>query len=997
MLRLGDDKTLAARRAFDAAAQTVLDALQKQQQQQYAMDDDDTLEAVAEEDLPPVLNDWKLLETLREQSLDRTHNNKDYLKRAKSAGISANNITILETASLDGSTTAEAAALPDVTTSSTTSSSKPAPASDRPKFTRNTPACSAAALDHRFTSSRAILCAAGNLHFDALTPVYPGHEIDILDVPQNSSSNNNNNNDSSSSDQPKSIPSSSSTLQINLGAVKVEATTLGQRSISVAENAVRRSNLRYQYRKDNAMYDCKHDREFLQVENPFSWNRVVSDDEREDDDDAVTTMEERNNDHTEDDVIVHQPKQDALTRMWTQQCLPRLFSVLHTGAGHAIYHDVDFSNRHGRVADLLKNLTSKNDNYGPHLIITVEPELVLFAQEFYDINGHLGLVNSLSEQKMRVLAYQGSPKKRRKLRQYFSQAKGVPESPFQVVVTTYADFLADYLHFCQVPWEVVILDDGASWMSTAQGDHNSAIGTVWENGIWSSNDQHIGLAGTSISEWDFGLDVIPEAVVREACIGLTARHRMMTAAAMTIEQRQSVDVVLVTGLMSFVAPHFATTVREEWDRSRITTDAKSMNHFRRLVARSTIVHTLDAPTDDLHDLAVLSLTGKLESPERYAPTVPKIIFDDEFVAAGKISFGRRTSLSWLGPLDRSWLRYELGKSKLQHILDSMKVSNKHGAFCEEITTASSTTSSGATGQVAGSYAYRLAVCCGRHFGSEQGLRQHINALHAPPGTWLCRTCGDDCMTSQARTHHERSCGQPLPGVQANDQGLTVGATPTVGQGSLGNKVCIGKKKANRVNSSQNAVSVEEKDPDGSLRVPGYRGVWVNKKGKHFIKIDGKKVTEAGSDKLLWFGESDEAAKKYDELIRQQDKDGELELNFNADGSRSVYDDITPASTSGLGGSAVSVVPALSVINIKVSHEAAVLLYDRVQHGTASNTVVFFLNKRTCLRMLNHCSATLGRLREQVAIQSVMCMRIVVCVDKLGRATIAGKARSHSWV
>jgi hypothetical protein len=58
-------------------------------------------------------------------------------------------------------------------------------------------------------------------------------------------------------------------------------------------------------------------------------------------------------------------------------------------------------------------------------------------------------------------------------------------------------------------------------------------------------------------------------------------------------------------------------------------------------------------------------------------------------------------------------------------------------------------------------AFRCGVRCGRHFGSEPGLRQHVSALHAPPGTWLCRTCGVDCITSQARTHHERSCGQPI--------------------------------------------------------------------------------------------------------------------------------------------------------------------------------------------------------------------------------------------
>lgn len=150
-----------------------------------------------------------------------------------------------------------------------------------------------------------------------------------------------------------------------------------------------------------------------------------------------------------------------------------------------------------------------------------------------------------------------------------------------------------------------------------------------------------------------------------------------------------------------------------------------------------------------------------------------------------------------------------------------------------------------------------------------------------------------------------------------DPGGSVGATPTVGQGAS-KKSGVGKKTANRPGASQpGAAPVEEKDPDGSFRVPGYRGVWVNKAGKHFIKIDGKRVDE--SDKLLLFDTTDEAAKKHDEVVGQAKKSStKIELNFKPDGSRIVYEDITPASTSGLGGSAANVVPALSVINIKVS-------------------------------------------------------------------------------
>jgi hypothetical protein len=67
--------------------------------------------------------------------------------------------------------------------------------------------------------------------------------------------------------------------------------------------------------------------------------------------------------------------------------------VLQKGAGHAVYHDVQWSDRHGRIADLLRALSRANDsdqnggsvngndtdpdeevednsNMGPHLIVT---------------------------------------------------------------------------------------------------------------------------------------------------------------------------------------------------------------------------------------------------------------------------------------------------------------------------------------------------------------------------------------------------------------------------------------------------------------------------------------------------------------------------------------------------------------------------------------------------------------------------------------------------
>jgi hypothetical protein len=151
---------------------------------------------------------------------------------------------------------------------------------------------------------------------------------------------------------------------------------------------------------------------------------------------------------------------------------------------------------------------------------------------------------------------------------------------------------------------------------------------------------------------------------------------------------------------------------------------------------------------------------------------------------------------------------------------------------------------------------------------------------------------------------------------SGDQNGSVGATPTVGQGGPA-KAGVGKKKGK---AAQPATLGEQKDADGSFRVPGFRGVWLNSSGKHFVKVDGERLKSAeGTGDVHFFGAIDEAAKKYDSILRMQKKKNhnqKMELNFKPDGTRFLYEDITPASTSGLGGSAANVVPALSVINIK---------------------------------------------------------------------------------
>lgn len=666
---------------FDIAAATLIDAIQKQSLRPKTEEsaDEDDLSAK----LPLQLLEYKELQKKRVECLHRSHENKEHAKRKgvkEEESVSEEKVTSTESTSPAPKPSVESA---------------PMTSSEGPKFTRNTPASSAAALDFRFTSSRAILCAAGNMAWTALTP---GNDIEVLAVPQNPEMGK------------------KQTSNINLGAVVIEAQTLGQRTIQVVQNAVRRSDLRHQNRLQHTAARSRSG--FLKIPNPFDWRErnpaIISDDDGDDDD----------SDQETEHSVPYQPNQEALTEWWQNKCRNRFLGILEKGAGHAIYHDLDWKNRHGRIADILR------DRMGPHLILTTEPEVDLYAQEFLTVQEHLGLVTANESRSLRALPYGGSKKNRRQWRRYFSQANGLPESPFHVLITSYKIFLEDYLHFCQVPFDITVVDNGVGLMAAAQGDTNSSIHSLWDTGIFSTNDQHIGLAGTPLfKEWDFQLDNIPANAAKEARVGLTTRHRIVTTSTFAAYQRNNVEVVPVSCLVSFVLPHFADVVREEWDRSRIASDADSMDHFRKLVSRSMVVHHKnDTEDDNMDKIAVRSLSGSIGSDDLSANIpVPRVVPDEEFVSSGKVSSSRRWTLNWLGSTpEQAWLRYELGTAKLEPILDVMKLSQSHGHLCEEVTTASSTTSSGASGQVAGTLAYRMAVCCGRHFGSEPGLRQHVS-------------------------------------------------------------------------------------------------------------------------------------------------------------------------------------------------------------------------------------------------------------------------------
>lgn len=141
--RLRRDRAGIVRSAFDAAATAVLEAVEKTKDQHIKKQRRKSL-TFEQNDLPPFLSKWLKLEELRVTSIERAHNNKEYAK--KPLPPDAKRVRKQK----DTSVPAEEK-----------STQKESSAKEAPKFTRNTPASSAAALDSRSNNSRAILCTAG--------------------------------------------------------------------------------------------------------------------------------------------------------------------------------------------------------------------------------------------------------------------------------------------------------------------------------------------------------------------------------------------------------------------------------------------------------------------------------------------------------------------------------------------------------------------------------------------------------------------------------------------------------------------------------------------------------------------------------------------------------------------------------------------------------------------------------------------------------------------
>ena len=519
-------------------------------------------------------------------------------------------------------------------------------------------------------------------------------------------------------------------------------------------------------------------------------------------------------------------------------------------------------------------------------------------------------------------------------------------------------------------------DDSSSVSSSMSTNSSSSTSSCSSSSIGEKKKKKLKKKKKKIkSKTNLSLSSIPSN------LGLTSRHRILTTSSLTSVHRGTIYPTPVPLLISFLIPPFAEVTREEWDRSRVYNCATSMKHYRGLLARSVVTYITSVHNDDYADdsfgeiwdlnqvdLATKAMEGiGIFSPENRkgnkvnANEKSQLVSTDQLISSGKFMQSRRFAVAWL----TNNLRVEFVRSSLDPILDSIQKAGKAGYVCEEVVVApvtcpvstsgmisgSNSSSIGGNSWTSGSGGLKCAIRCGRTFTSEQGLRQHLAALHAPPGTWLCRSCGSDCGTSQARTHHERYCATGgkfyfstfnfvktycfmflnwvylMIGAPGGPNG---GAISTVGQiGITAKQHGPGVGKQSGANSSNIQGQGSKNDPDkvdkdGSFRVPGYRGVWVNPAGKNFVKIQMKPYLENGSKKL--FTSADEAAKFHDKIAKEKGL-ANIELNYKADGkTRIVYEDKSSMTSAGrglemLGGGASSVVPALSVINIKVILES----------------------------------------------------------------------------
>eukprot|EP00970_Alexandrium_tamarense_P015275 scaffold4931_cov196-Alexandrium_tamarense.AAC.7 len=792
-------------------------------------------------------------------------------------------------------------------------------------------------------------------------------EIDLSDVPQNDGGVIK----GATEGMIKAKPNSKKETPTTMETVLAQAQTIGKRVIDQATGAARRSDRRREFRIDMALSrerrgvtNVDGGGKFLValaqslplvVSNPFSIVVSGTDSEKADSVD-MDTDDEANILLAKGSVC--KKEEDA---EWTNACLPRMMDILKTGSGHAILHDMEWNNRARRVAGILQNLALPAEaaplssvrglpNYGPHLIITASgSDFEEFASVFAQLGHDLCVVKKTSDGPnraddsfatdsddvvLRVLPYHGTALRRRRLRKHFGGLSpspdsprcflgGLPESPYHVILTSFSAFVEDYAHFCQIPFQAVVVDEGMGLLGASHSDPNGKLGKVWNSGMWNNADSGAGVgSGPSSAAWDFSKDDGGVSANGndhtgsggKLLVGLTARHRILIASKMHVQSQWQVYKASVPSVLAFLSPQFMDVVRDDWERSKVFLCEPSMSYVQKLIAKSVVVYSGDScisGADDMITLSLKSMNGGIPSSGNVACSD---FYDDDVTK--KTTVPKKFANAWFRQGSR--VRIELEKNACDPILTAVKLQQAKGLVCEEIATASSMTASGAAGTVTGPSAYRTAVRCGRTFSSISGLRQHIVSAHAPAGTWMCRVCDEDCGTSQGRSHHEKSCG-----VEDDTPGHIAPAATTGSKRGRSRGRGPEKKEVKNIAA---AGLQHDKENDGSTRVPGYKGVWARNDGKSFFVKAGDNVVLDEKSQTLLFTSAEEAGKQYDRLIMKTGRGKgweEDELNFKADGSRIIHEDEPSSASAGknadmqsAAASASSIVPALSVVNIK---------------------------------------------------------------------------------
>jgi len=194
-------------------------------------------------------------------------------------------------------------------------------------------------------------------------------------------------------------------------------------------------------------------------------------------------------------------------------------------------------------------------------------------------------------------------------------------------------------------------------------------------------------------------------------IGILNTQRIITGNKFSTEKCE-----LPSGnVLTFFCRELMEAIKEEWDRCRFSTDAHGFKFIQKCIQGGIVYPSNSSPP----------LMAQADDSTSAVNLTNNAIFTTSRA---------KHAIQWVS----------------NHLVEDLNAAGSNignqggsgGWVCCEV--------------IPGSFS--CGVLCKRRFSNEAGLRQHRTAMHAPRGTWLCRSCGGDCITSQARTQHERYCG-----------------------------------------------------------------------------------------------------------------------------------------------------------------------------------------------------------------------------------------------